>query len=300
MYFYLKNVPMFKGSYWITDVTHKIQNNNIVTTFVGTRIPSSSLPDPKDSLMSSYKPLFDTILQRAAARVRVQDTNNLTKKWTFTVNGQTKMVDLGAKRLEDHRLIVRESNYTEFGVPYNGYVNPGGKSEEYIQKISVSGSGIGTGEWLRANVVMFEGENYQLNDDTQMTLFSYRTPKSNVTWKDIKTENNKSKFYSTRFLLHTIDNNISNAIDKLFGATTTFYNPETKTQVVLKHSYDVNNKVFNGPINVGPKISEYGIAMSKKYYICKCHRCGKPFFDSYDYLNDYNKRIFCNSCIDDF
>jgi hypothetical protein len=33
MYFYLKNIPMFKGSYWITEVNHNIKSNVITTNF---------------------------------------------------------------------------------------------------------------------------------------------------------------------------------------------------------------------------------------------------------------------------
>lgn len=38
-YFYLKHVPLFGGSYWITNVTHKITPNNMITTFKGVRQP---------------------------------------------------------------------------------------------------------------------------------------------------------------------------------------------------------------------------------------------------------------------
>ena len=42
MFFYLKNIPMFRGSYWITEVSHNIQGNKINTTFKGSRIPYAS------------------------------------------------------------------------------------------------------------------------------------------------------------------------------------------------------------------------------------------------------------------
>lgn len=43
MYFYLKNVPLFKGSYWITNVSHEITPNNITTTFKGVRQPIANI-----------------------------------------------------------------------------------------------------------------------------------------------------------------------------------------------------------------------------------------------------------------
>ena len=39
MYFQLNNIPMFRGAYIITNVTHKITPEDFITTFTGTRIP---------------------------------------------------------------------------------------------------------------------------------------------------------------------------------------------------------------------------------------------------------------------
>lgn len=64
MYFYLNNIPMFRGSYLITEVSHTIKDNNMVTNFKGVRISKKSLPNPEDSFMSSYKSLFDRIIKK--------------------------------------------------------------------------------------------------------------------------------------------------------------------------------------------------------------------------------------------
>lgn len=45
-YFYLRNVPLFYGTYWITNVSHKISNNNMSTTFKGVRQPIARKPTP--------------------------------------------------------------------------------------------------------------------------------------------------------------------------------------------------------------------------------------------------------------
>jgi hypothetical protein len=63
-------------------VSHKISNNNITTSFKGTRIPYASLPDPKDSFMASYRALFDRITKSAVARVK-QDSLNITGSTKF-------------------------------------------------------------------------------------------------------------------------------------------------------------------------------------------------------------------------
>jgi hypothetical protein len=43
-YFYLRNVPLFYGTYWITNVSHKITANNMSTTFKGVRQPIARKP----------------------------------------------------------------------------------------------------------------------------------------------------------------------------------------------------------------------------------------------------------------
>ena len=43
-YFYLRNVPLFYGTYWITNVSHKITANNMITTFKGVRQPVAKKP----------------------------------------------------------------------------------------------------------------------------------------------------------------------------------------------------------------------------------------------------------------
>ena len=52
MFFYLKNVPIFEGSYWITNVSHNIQGNQMSTKFKGVRQPQSVLPSPSETFIS--------------------------------------------------------------------------------------------------------------------------------------------------------------------------------------------------------------------------------------------------------
>jgi hypothetical protein len=133
MYFYLKNVPMFRGSYWITEVSHNIRNNNIVTTFKGTRIPYASLPDPKDSFLSSYKVLFDKITRTAVAKTKEEENTTpatATEQPYTTTDGKTFLSDLGpSKSAIKGETLIKEQGVTAFGVPYNGY-----NGEKYIQK----------------------------------------------------------------------------------------------------------------------------------------------------------------------
>ncbi len=50
-YFYLRNVPLFYGSYWITNVIHDIRPNTMITTFKGVRQPIASKNDIRKQLL---------------------------------------------------------------------------------------------------------------------------------------------------------------------------------------------------------------------------------------------------------
>ena len=50
-YFYLKNVPLFNGTYWITNVSHSITPNNMQSSFQGIRQPISVLPKRRQTIM---------------------------------------------------------------------------------------------------------------------------------------------------------------------------------------------------------------------------------------------------------
>jgi hypothetical protein len=54
-YFYLRNVPLFHGTYWITNVSHDIRPNTMLTTFKGVRQPISSKIDIRKQLLYLFK-----------------------------------------------------------------------------------------------------------------------------------------------------------------------------------------------------------------------------------------------------
>jgi uncharacterized protein (TIGR02594 family) len=60
-YFYLKNVPLFVGSYWITNVSHKIQANVMTTSFKGVRQPMITIPRKQDVMIRLLKQNSETI-----------------------------------------------------------------------------------------------------------------------------------------------------------------------------------------------------------------------------------------------
>lgn len=259
MYFYLKNIPMFRGSYWITEVSHSIKNNSIMTTFKGSRIPQTSLPNPEDSFMSSYKSLFDKIVQKA--KVTVNSESKSTTEFSLKTDGGTFIVDLGSEIIKGEE-IIPSSGITPFGVPYNGF-----NGEKYIQKVIYNGE-----EWLRSVVTRMGSSLYQISDDTMMSIVSrlpgnYNVKDSNgvpgVKWGELKKYQDKQMFYSTKFQL---DN--TKTPQRIITGKTIFLNPNKKDKPFeLSPSYvlDRTNStlVTQGPVNIGPSIDGSGIGMSE-------------------------------------
>ena len=266
MYFYLKNIPMFKGTYWITEVTHTIRNNNISTSFTGTRIPYASLPDPKEATMASYRPLFDSIVNKAIIK------NNQSKiklpvneKSIVVQDGRTVIVDMGSGNTINGETLVNKSGVNIFGVPYNGFSDNGSTGEKYIQLVENKNysSPDQNYQWLRAAAVKMGGGIYKIDDDMTMGVINnvVADPKPKpLLWSEIKDSSSTAYFYGTRFQTQIINGS------KIMTAKAKFINPENKKEVIVTPSYDLTSTVKKavGPVHVGPLLSGYGICMSDK------------------------------------
>ena len=256
MYFYLKNIPMFKGSYWITEVNHNIRNNNITTTFKGTRIPYASLPDPKDSFTSSYRVLVDRLKSNVLSKFKNQDANMTKTSYSIkNTDGNIYITDPGEKITgEDfEKNIVQKVGLNDFGVPYNGALN-----EKYVQLVKYD-----NGEWLRARVVQMGGPKYAIEDTVELGVISQLKNVDKLPWSEIKNTSDKYDFYSTKF---KIIPPLVTAERITSGTTvTTFVNPSNKKNVSLKYelSGTKGSRIAKGPIGTGPKIDGYGVGMSR-------------------------------------
>lgn len=252
MYFYLKNVPMFKGSYWISEVSHSIKGNNIVTTFSGLRMPLTSLPDPKDSFASSYRVLFDKISAKAISLFKQREADMKTGTAVPVIyENVTYITDLGdSNKAIPGETLTKQTpkvGITEFGLPYNGR-----DEERLIQKIDNPNYG---GTWLRAIVVKMNGSNYKIEDNTTMNIVN------GLEWSKLfpKTD----MFYSTKFRISR-----QYSAEKIRTATTTFLNPKKNKQLVLNPNYqldpDSGKIVTQGPVSSGPDSNQYGMSMSEE------------------------------------
>ena len=263
MFFYLKNVPMFRGTYWITEVNHKIIGNSISTTFTGSRLPRTSLPVAEDSFVANYRPLFEKILNRAIAYVNNADKRPVTEN-VISLKDGNYTIDSGTKTIDGEKLI-EEAGITSFGVPYNGKYD-----EKYIQKVEYTGkySNVTTNKtWLRAVVCRMGISPYEIDLTTDMSILgSFKEEDVDINvikWEAIDDRTNDFNFYATRFQF----NHGANA-DNLLNARTQFLNPQNGNTITVEHSYNLNpsngSLVYEGPITRGPFVDGYGIGMSLK------------------------------------
>ena len=263
MYFYLKNIPMFRGSYWITEVSHNIKPGNISTVFKGTRIPYTSLPDPKDSFLSSYRVLFDKITKAAQNRVKEENlvvSGDTKNEFTLnTANGALR-VDMGDPKVKPKgEILLYTSGVNEFGVNWGGR-----NGEKYIQQVEYNGT-----KYLRAIACVMGGKNYTPDNDIEMSIINRVTTKTisgtttpnKMTYQDIK-NNKTNQFYSMKFDLS------SSYPSLIISAKTTFLNPNVKSSkpITVEPLTDgtITPTNIKGPINRGPNVSGFGVALSKK------------------------------------
>jgi hypothetical protein len=262
MFFYLKNIPMFRGSYWITEVSHNIRNNSITTTFKGSRIPQASLPDPEDSFVSSYKSLFDGLMNKAKVSTQASTSGTVSTEKTLIIPGKGNFtVDTGKTQINGEKFL-EENGLTSFGIPFNGF-----NGEKYIQKVVYNGE-----NWFRAVVARMGSETYPIEDSRHMSIVSRfksqtvsdKDGNGGLTWGELKNYTKKQNFYSSRFV---IQSNITP--DHIGTGTTTFLNPKNNKRNVVAPSYSLNRTLSGstfkaeGPVNVGPNINGYGIGMSE-------------------------------------
>ena len=275
MFFYLKNIPMFRGSYWITEVSHNIQGNKINTTFKGSRIPYASLPDPKDSFFSSYRVYFDKITNDAVAKVKqASELGTTTEIPLVLTDGRSSTIDMGPKK-DKNETIVEDIGVTIYGIPYNGF-----QDEKYIQLVSRKGE---KGKWLRARAVEMGGNKNTLTDDTQMQLLINADKWGNEdlndlivntslkTWKSVQEASSKRYFYATKFL--SVNSNVKKVanLNKIISTNTIFRNPENGKLIPVPPirkattgSLTMTVDNITGPISIGPSEDGYGVALSKK------------------------------------
>jgi hypothetical protein len=248
MYFQLKNVPLFEGAYWITEVSHSIANNSIETSFTGVRIPKSGLPNPKESFTASYRILYDKIMNSAIKKIAALNTTT-TDEIITTENGTFK-TDRGGKIIEGETLL-KESGVDVFAVPYNGYGN-----KRSIQKVKYKGQ-----VWYRTIVAKFDGPT-----NTNMllpTLLGDQNVVKPSKFPFTELKENSVYYYRLDFDVDTLTKNYGggNVADYLvYSSNTDFLNPlNGRSKTVDTETNNLDNTVIpkrylNGPADAGGSV----------------------------------------------
>ena len=280
MYFYIKNIPLFRGSYLITEVTHNIRTTGVETSFKGTRIPQASLPDPSDSFLASYRPLFDRLVRKATAQVEAETrallSGNTSGIATTLIDGEGKIysTDPGTIEIKGEKSL-KEANMTSYGIPYNGYMDQ--LDTQLVKYHPTKGSQYRQGndkEWLRAVVLRMGGPNYPISDNSVMNIISNLTYGTGgnvktVTWADVKDRSHTDPFYSANFIMNAPPPHINVTPDAIHHdySVTEFLNPflgdnRNREIVIIENRSNFTGNVYTGPINVGPALSGYGLGLS--------------------------------------
>ena len=94
-YFYLRNVPLFYGTYWITNVSHRITPNTMVTEFKGVRQPIATKGDTRKALLRLMK---EKIVEIEKAN---KEANTIETEGMPDTYGNIKIVDDSTNPFKD-------------------------------------------------------------------------------------------------------------------------------------------------------------------------------------------------------
>ena len=283
MYFYIKNIPLFRGSYLITEVTHNIKTTGIETSFKGTRIPQESLPNPTDSFLASYRPLFDKIIRSAKSKISEEaaalQQNSGTAITLVDGQGNAYTTDPGTEFFE-YEKIKKEADITDYGIPYNGKTDDMSIQLITYDNPTVNSTLTDSNEWLRAIAVTMGGQNYPIDDETVMSIASNLTDPHDgdpriVKWGDIKNLE-LDRYYSSKFIIdgepgkkYVTPDNIINDFRYTEFINPRYFEPKS-TGKHLKEIEEVetyiglNSNFYRGPINVGPALDGFGVGLAPK------------------------------------
>jgi hypothetical protein len=262
MFFYLKNVPMFKGTYWILEVSHDIKNNQVITTFKGARMPMGAFPDPKDSFASSYKTLFDKLTNAASSIVTPKKEDTQTSKTILDpINGHLTYDYQKVNSWENDKMFNEsEGGITQFGVPYNGFSLFNNNDGRFVIQIKYKNQ-----TWLRAKAVRMGGSTFKApGTDTgdMLVLNGLSNSSLNINWVDLDSFSNKSYFYSLRYQIKP-----PNTYDIILNKSKcTFYNPKLDRTIPFDSKFTTSNgkiSTISGPVDLNVP-DNYGIALSAK------------------------------------
>lgn len=116
-YFYLRNVPLFYGTYWITNVMHSITPNNMGTIFKGTRQPIAVKSDTRREILRQFKKSIENLRERNTdANVIITEEIPITVGDIFNVSSTSLPY---GEVIQQYNTVDRYFNFT--GIEIIGY-----------------------------------------------------------------------------------------------------------------------------------------------------------------------------------
>jgi len=131
MYFVLRNIPLFAGSYFITEVTHSITTDDFSTTITGTRQAAPTLPKV-DNLFQTIKRELLTNLGNIYKNQSVSNTglpNNIVQIKQSITNSL-----IGGKRINDAITCEKNEAYVGY-VKFTGLTSNSLSNQEIVSYI---------------------------------------------------------------------------------------------------------------------------------------------------------------------
>ena len=115
MYFQLNNIPMFKGTYIIYNVSHSISPGNMKTTFVGQRLSRFRKKRNEDAISSAPDDVYNTVIGVTAGYPSNADGSCCTPEGKLEHDAEYNDM---AKNADIDKNLLRAVEYAE--VRYNG------------------------------------------------------------------------------------------------------------------------------------------------------------------------------------
>lgn len=165
MYFNLRHVPLFRGAYWIHEVTHDIDDKGFKTDFKGIRMPIFSFPDPDSYTASINKSLVERIKPEAIKT----GLNNWPMANGFTRDPNATLNNTPLKGVDEECKDNLNSAYSTYsGVPAETRVISGDDLKNNLSAYTVNLKALLYGTAMRNPSNRRNGDNQE-----QISTFNY-------------------------------------------------------------------------------------------------------------------------------
>lgn len=261
MFFYLKGIPLFYGTYWITHVSHNITANNIKTEFKGVRQPISVVKPKSMVMLSIVESFLKTVGIETDYTKPIADSGGFI---TLNANDLDRKLGSGSKFSWRDLLLTRSpktADYNKSSVTIDSntykalnslYLNVIKHIEKEFPKINIVSA-------LRRNDINGSTSNIKLQHFYGEAV-DLQYP--DLTGKDItdRTQNKKVFYWATKNLP---------AYDQIIWETdswTSSDKPSDGTPRVIHISLNTTNHFTNKQRYERKAIDGYGHGKNKLYY----------------------------------